>query len=68
MKNKYIIALFVFGFIFTIFGALCKITHWEMGSVNGSLLLTIGFVIQIIVATIFIAKLFSNKNNSFLNK
>ena len=68
MKNKYIIILFIIGFIITILGSLFKITHWEIGFVTGTLLLTFGMLLQVIAGTLFIVKLFSNKNDSFLNK
>ncbi len=68
MKNKYIIALFLLGLIFVIFGALLKITHFELGFLTGNLVLFIGKLIEVIAILIFIIKLFSNKNNSFLNR
>ena len=68
MKNKYIIILFILGFIVTILGALFKITHWQIGIFNGTLLLTIGMLSEISVCLFFVVKLFYNKKDSFLNK
>ena len=68
MKNKYIIILFIIGFIITILGSLFKITHWEFGFVSGTLLITTGIILKITAGILFIVKLLSNKNNSFLNK
>lgn len=68
MKNKYIIVLFLLGLIIVIFGALFKITHWEFGFLTGNLLLFIGKLIEVTAIVVFIIKLFSDKNNSFLNR
>jgi hypothetical protein len=68
MKNKHIIILFILGSVITILGSLLKITHMEFCFVTGTLLLTIGMLSQVIAGVLFIVKLFSNKNDSFLNK
>ena len=68
MKNKYIIAAFICGMIITILGALLKILHYEFGPITGNVLLTIGMLSQVFSGIVFIAKLFLNKNNEFLNK
>ena len=68
MKYKYIIILFVFGVIITIFGALLKIIHFEIGPITGNLTLIIGMFIKISAAILFILKLMMNKNDVFLNK
>ena len=68
MKNKYIIIAFIIGFIITILGSLFKITHWEFGIFNGNILLTIGMFTEILAGILFIIKLLSNKNDTFLNK
>ncbi|WP_395074968.1 gliding motility protein GldL [Flavobacterium sp.] len=68
MKNKYIIIILIFGFLIAILGSLFKITHWQLGFVTGSLLLTIGMCTEIIAGILFIIKLLLNKNNTFLNK
>ncbi|WP_291119157.1 gliding motility protein GldL [Flavobacterium sp. UBA6135] len=68
MKYKYIIILFVIGVIITIFGALLKIIHFEIGPLTGNLILTIGMFTKIIAGIIFIVKLLSNNGNDFLNK
>lgn len=58
MKNKYIIIIFVVGLIFTIFGALFKILHFEIGPLTGNYILTIGSFLEILSAIILIIKLF----------
>lgn len=68
MKNKYIIALFVIGVIFTIFGALFKVMHFEIGPLTGNTILTIGMFIEIIACLLFVFKLLLNKKDDFLNK
>lgn len=68
MKNKYIIALLVIGIIFTIFGALLKILHFEIGPLTGNKILTIGMFIEIIAFILFVFKLLLNKKDNFLNK
>ncbi len=40
--------VFLVGMIFTIFGGLLKILHWDFGEINGALLLTIGAIIKVI--------------------
>lgn len=68
MKNKYIIALFILGIIILSIGALFKITHWEYGVLNGTIIIAIGMFLKITAAIIFIIKLLRNSNNNFLNK
>jgi len=69
MKNKYIIAIFIIGSLYTIIGALFKILHFEIGAITGNVLLTIGMLVQVISGIIFILKLvISKENNHFLNK
>lgn len=68
MKNKYIIAILIFGIILTVFGALLKILHYEFGSITGNLVLTIGMFLKVIALFIFIIKIITNKKNDFLNK
>jgi len=68
MKNKYLIAIILFGVIITIFGALLKIMHFEFGSITGNVLLTIGMLTEVIGIILLISKLATNKNDNFLNK
>lgn len=68
MKNKYIIIFFVIGTLITIIGALFKITHIEFGAITGNYLLTVGMLSQVLAGIFFIAKLFLNRNDNFLNK
>ena len=68
MKNKYILIIFIIGFIVTILGSLFKITHMEIGILTGNMLLTIGMLSQILAGILFVLKLLSNKKDSFLNK
>lgn len=57
MKLKYIIIIFIIGFILITIGALFKILHW----MYAPQLLTIGTFLQIIASILFIIKLFTNK-------
>ncbi|WP_310558997.1 gliding motility protein GldL [Flavobacterium sp.] len=68
MKNKYILIIFIVGFIVTILGSLFKITHMEIGVLTGNIVITIGMLSQILAGMLFIYKLLSNKKDSFLNK
>ncbi len=69
MKNKYIVAILVSGMVITVIGALLKITHTEIYSITGNMVLTIGMVTEAIAGILFISKLLSNdKNDGFLNK
>lgn len=68
MKNKYIIAIFIYGLIITIFGALFKILHFEIGPLTGNKILTIGVFTEIIACILFVSKLLLNKKDNFLNK
>jgi hypothetical protein len=67
MKYKFIIILFVIGVIITIFGALLKILHFEIGPLTGNFILTIGMFTKIIAGVVFIFKMLNDKND-FLNK
>ncbi|WP_208012137.1 GldL-related protein [Flavobacterium psychrotolerans] len=69
MKNKYLIAIFIFSMILTFFGALLKIMHFEFGGITGNLVLTIGMLLEAISLFMIIIKLISSKKvNEFLNK
>ncbi|WP_396152446.1 hypothetical protein [Flavobacterium sp.] len=67
MKYKFIIILFVISVIITIFGALLKILHFEIGPLTGNFILTIGMFTKIIAGAVFIFKMLNDKND-FLNK
>jgi len=68
MKNKYIIAILIFGTILTVLGALLKIIHFEFGFVTGNLTLTTGMILEAVALFVFVIKIVTNKNDSFLNK
>jgi hypothetical protein len=68
MKNKYLIAIILFGVIITIFGALIKIMHFQFGIITGSLLLSIGMLAEVLGIILLIIKLTTNKKDNFLNK
>jgi len=68
MKNKYIIAILIFGTILIVLGALLKITHFEFGIVTGNLTLTTGMILEAVALFVFVIKIVTNKNDSFLNK
>ena len=68
MKTKHTLIILAIGLLLTFFGVILKITHWEIGPVNGSNLLTIGIWIEIIGGILFLIKLFSHpKFKDFLN-
>jgi len=68
MKNKYIFAIILFGVIWTIIGALFKITHWEIGPITGNVMLTFGLILEAVAVLTFIIKLVTDKKDNFLNK
>lgn len=69
MKYKYIIIIFAIGFIIDVIGAFFKITHWEIGFLNGNLLFYFGMFGKIIAAILLIIKLLSKKKaDNFLNQ
>ncbi len=68
MKNKYIIAILIFGTILTVLGALLKITHFEFGFVTGNITLTTGMILEAVALFIFVIKIVTNKKDGFLNK
>ena len=53
------IILFLIGLAFRIVGSLFKILHWEIGFLNGGLLLIVATGFQIIAIVIAILKLIS---------
>ena len=68
MKTKYTLIIFAIGLILTILGALFKITHLEIGLINGNNLLTIGMFVEIIAIILFLYKLLTHKKlKDFLN-
>jgi len=68
MKTKHTLIILVIGFIVTLIGALFKILHFEIGFLNGNLLLTIGMFCQIFGGILFLYKLFTHpKLKDFLN-
>ena len=68
MKTKHTLIIFAFGLLLTFFGALFKITHIEIGPLNGNNSLAIGTFVEILGVILFIYKLLTRKNNKdFLN-
>jgi hypothetical protein len=66
MKNKFLIAIILLGIIITIFGSLLKISHFQLGIINGNLLLGIGMFIKVAGIILLIVKLTTNKKDNFL--
>jgi hypothetical protein len=66
MKNKFLIAIILLGIIITIFGSLLKISHFQLGIINGNLLLGIGMFIKVAAIILLIVKLDTNKKDNFL--
>ena len=54
MKKQYTIplVLFLLGMVITIIGALFKILHWELGPLNGGILLAIGLITEALIFAI----------------
>jgi len=68
MKTKHTLVVLAIGFILIIIGALFKIIHFEIGFLNGNLLLTIGMFFEIFGSISFLYKLFTHpKFKDFLN-
>lgn len=69
MKYKYIIIISAIAFIIDVIGAFFKITHLEIGFLDGNLLLLFGMSGKIVAAILLIIKLLSRKKaNNFLNQ
>ena len=65
IKYKYIIAVFIVGFIINLFGALQKVLHYP----NADKIMTIAFYIMATSGVVAVVKLIFSKNkNSFLDK
>jgi hypothetical protein len=58
MKTRYILILFIIGFIVTTIAQLLRLAHWHLWMLNGNLLFLIGTFIEIIAAVLFLYKLF----------
>lgn len=68
MKTKHTLIILAIGFLITLFGALLKITHLEIGSLNGNSVLTVGMLVEMIGGVLLIYKLITaKKSNDFLN-
>jgi len=65
IKYKYIIAVFIIGFVVNLFGALEKVLH----APKADKIMTIAFCIMATSAVVAVIKLIFSKNrNSFLDK
>ena len=65
IKYKYIIAVFIVGFVINLFGALQKVLHYP----NADKIMTIAFYIMATSGVVAVVKLiFSKSKNSFLDK
>ena len=58
------IIIFLIGIGFYIGGALFKILHWQIGFLNGSVLIIIASLLQLLAIILVIIKLISYRNNS----
>lgn len=68
MKTKHTLIILGIGLLLTFVGAVLKITHMEIGPVNGNNLLTIAMFIEVIGGILFLYKLFTHKKfKDFLN-
>jgi len=65
IKYKYIIALFIIGFVINLFGALQKVLH----APGADKIMTVAFYIMATSGIVAVVKLIFSKNkNSFLDK
>ncbi|WP_313805733.1 GldL-related protein [Flavobacterium sp.] len=65
MKYKYILILFILGFMLSVIGALFKIMHWP----GASKMLLFGMLSEAFSGLLLIIKIIKDQNpNSFLNK
>ncbi|UUV21196.1 GldL-related protein [Paenimyroides aestuarii] len=68
MNTKNTLIILAIGFLMTLFGALLKITHMEIGPLNGNSVLTVGMLVEIIGGILLIYKLITAKKSyDFLN-
>lgn len=68
MKTKHTLIILGIGLLLTFVGAVLKITHMEIGPVNGNNLLTIAMFIEVIGGILFLYKLLTHKKfKDFLN-
>lgn len=68
MKTKHTLIILAIGFFIFLFGALLKITHMEIGPLNGNNVLILGMFVEVIGGILLIYKLITaKKSNDFLN-
>ena len=68
MKTKHTLIILAIGFFIILIGALLKITHMEIGPVNGNNMLVIGMFVEVFGGILLIYKLITaKKSNDFLN-
>jgi len=68
MKVKHIIALYLLGLLFITIGALLKIIHHSLFSLNSNLIITFGSIFQGTAIILMIYKIFTIKKfKDFLN-
>jgi len=68
MKTKHTLIILAIGFFIILIGALLKIIHMEIGSVNGNNMLVIGMFVEVFGGILLIYKLITaKKSNDFLN-
>lgn len=65
MKYRYILIVFILGFVITVIGALFKLMHWP----GASLMLILGMLSEALAGIMLIIKIIKDQNpNGFLNK
>ncbi len=68
MKTKHILIILAIGFFIILIGAVLKIIHIEIGTLNGNSMLTMGMFVEVIGGILLIYKLITaKKSNDFLN-
>ena len=66
MKTKHTLIILAIGFFIILFGAVLKITHLEIGPLNGNSVLTLGMLVEVIGGILLLYKLITvKKSNDF---
>lgn len=64
MKYTYILVVFIAALIFDFIGAFFKVVHYQVGPLNGNVLLFIGMAAKVIAGIILIVELLKKKKDS----
>lgn len=64
MKYTYILVVFIAALIFDFIGAFFKVVHYQVGPINGNILLFIGMAVKVIAGILLIVELLKKKKDS----